>query len=75
MVKSFKINLLDWLKTKIYVKDEIDTKLANKSDTNHNHNSTYSLLNHQHTGLDGIPDITCSSGGSKVPRVIVKYSD
>lgn len=65
MVKSFKINLLDWLKTKIYVKDEIDTKLANKSDTNHNHNSTYSLLNHQHTGLDGIPDITCSSGGGQ----------
>lgn len=65
MVKSFKINLLDWLKTKIYVKDEIDTKLANKSDTSHNHNSTYSLLNHQHTGLDGIPDITCSSGGKQ----------
>ena len=65
MVKSFKINLLDWLKTKIYVKDEIDTKLANKSDINHNHNSTYSLLNHQHTGLDGIPDITCSSGGEQ----------
>ena len=54
MVKSFKINLLDWLKTKIYVKDEIDTKLANKSD-----------INHQHTGLDGIPDITCSSGGGQ----------
>lgn len=37
MVKSFKINLLDWLKTKIYVKDEIDTKLANKANTNHTH--------------------------------------
>lgn len=37
MVKSFKINLLDWLKTKIYVKDEIDTKLQNKSDSNHTH--------------------------------------
>lgn len=39
MVKSFKINLLDWLKTKIYVKDEIDTKLANKANTNHSHTS------------------------------------
>lgn len=37
MVKSFKINLLDWLKTKVYVKNEIDTKLQNKSDSNHTH--------------------------------------
>lgn len=37
MVKSFKINLLDWLKTKTYVKDEIDTKLTNKANTNHTH--------------------------------------
>ena len=37
MVKSFKTNLLTWLKTKVYVKNEIDTKLQNKSDTNHTH--------------------------------------
>ena len=37
MVKSFKTNLLQWLKTKVYVKNEIDTKLQNKSDTNHTH--------------------------------------
>lgn len=37
MVAFFKTNLLDWLKTKVYVKNEIDTKLQNKSDTNHTH--------------------------------------
>ena len=39
MVKSFKIDILTWLKTKIYVKDEIDTKLANKANTKHSHTS------------------------------------
>lgn len=37
MVKSFKTNLLTWLKTKTYIKTEIDTKLQNKSDINHTH--------------------------------------
>lgn len=37
MVASFKTNLLTWLKTKVYVKNEIDTKLQNKSNTNHTH--------------------------------------
>lgn len=37
MVAFFKTNLLDWLKTKVYVKNEIDTKLQNKSDINHTH--------------------------------------
>ena len=37
MVASFKTNLLTWLKTKVYVKNEIDTKLQNKSDSNHTH--------------------------------------
>lgn len=37
MVASFKTNLLNWLKTKVYVKNEIDTKLQNKSDINHTH--------------------------------------
>ena len=45
MVKSFKINLLDWLKTKIYVKDEIDTKLQNKSDSNHTHTTATVSVN------------------------------
>lgn len=48
-----------------YTKTEIDTKLANKSNSNHNHNSTYSLLDHQHTGLDGKVDIICRSAGEQ----------
>ena len=48
-----------------YTKTEIDTKLANKSNSNHNHNSIYSLLNHQHTGLDGKVDIICRSAGEQ----------
>lgn len=39
MIASFKTNLLEWLKTKVYVKNEIDTKLANKANTNHSHTS------------------------------------
>lgn len=39
MVKSFKTNILTWLKTKMYVKDEIDTKLSNKANTDHSHTS------------------------------------
>lgn len=53
MVKSFKINLLDWLKTKIYVKDEIDTKLANKSDTGHIHDDKYYTETEMDTKLNG----------------------
>ena len=37
MVASFKTNLLDWLKTKVYVKNEIDNKLNGKSDSDHTH--------------------------------------
>ena len=65
MVKSFKTNILTWLKTKTYIKTEIDSKLNNKANTNHNHDNKYSLLTHQHTGLDGKVDIICSSGGSQ----------
>ena len=53
------------LDTQVYLKNEIDTKLANKSNTNHNHNNTYSLLTHQHTGLDGKVDIICRSAGEQ----------
>ena len=61
MVKSFKINLLDWLKTKIYVKDEIDTKLANKANTNHTHdvatqNANGFLSKEDKVKLDGIAE-------------------
>ena len=37
MVKSFKTNLLEWLKTKVYLKNEIDNKLNGKSDSDHTH--------------------------------------
>ena len=37
MVASFKTNLLEWLKTKVYVKNEVDTKLDGKSDSTHTH--------------------------------------
>lgn len=65
MVKSFKTNLLSWLKTKTYIKTEIDNFLNGKSNSNHNHNSTYSLLNHQHAGLNDKVDIICRSGGQQ----------
>lgn len=65
MVKSFKTNLLSWLKTKTYIKTEIDNFLNGKSNSNHNHNSTYSLLNHQHAGLNDKVDIICMSGGQQ----------
>lgn len=43
----------------------LQSALDSKSDINHNHNNTYSLLNHQHTGLNGIPDIICDSAGQQ----------
>lgn len=54
MVASFKTNLLDWLKTKVYVKNEIDTKLQNKSDINHTHD--ISELYDNFNVLSGIQD-------------------
>ena len=59
MVASFKTNLLDWLKTKVYVKNEIDTKLQNKSDTNHTHTTATVSVNgflskEDKSKLDGI---------------------
>lgn len=52
MVKSFKINLLDWLKTKVYVKNEIDTKLQNKSETGHTHDDRYYTETEMNTKLN-----------------------
>lgn len=54
MVASFKTNLLDWLKTKVYVKNEIDTKLQNKSDINHTHD--ISELDDNWDMISGIQD-------------------
>ncbi len=59
MVASFKTNLLDWLKTKVYVKNEIDTKLQNKSDINHTHTTATVSVNgflskEDKSKLDGI---------------------
>ena len=59
MVASFKTNLLNWLKTKVYVKNEIDTKLQNKSDTNHTHTTATVSVNgflskEDKSKLDGI---------------------
>lgn len=65
MVKSFKTNILTWLKTKTYIKTEIDSKLNNKANTNHNHDNKYSLLAHQHTGLDGEADAISNSAGQQ----------
>ena len=48
-----------------YTESEINTKLQSKSNTNHNHDNNYSVLNHQHTGLNGIPDIICDSAGQQ----------
>lgn len=59
MVKSLKTNILDWLKTKVYVKNEIDTKLQNKSDSNHTHTTATASVNgflskEDKSKLDGI---------------------
>lgn len=59
MVKSFKIDILTWLKTKVYVKNEIDTKLQNKSDSNHTHTTATVSVNgflskEDKSKLDGI---------------------
>lgn len=59
MVASFKTNLLEWLKTKVYVKNEIDTKLQLKSDNEHTHttatvNTDGFLSKEDKSKLDGI---------------------
>lgn len=66
MVKSFKTNLLDWLKTKVYVKNEIDNKLNGKSDTNHTHaNATTTnagfLSAEDKTKLNNLQQVTVDS--------------
>lgn len=43
----------------------VNSALNGKANINHNHNSTYSLLDHQHTGLDEKVDIICRSAGEQ----------
>lgn len=43
----------------------VNSALNGKANINHNHNSTYSLLDHQHTGLDGKVDIICRGAGEQ----------
>ena len=48
MVKTYKTNLLNWLRTKFYTKDETQTALATKADLVHLHDDSYSKLGHNH---------------------------
>lgn len=66
MVASFKTNLLDWLKTKVYVKNEIDNKLNGKSDSDHTHtNATTTnagfLSAEDKTKLNNLQQVTVDS--------------
>lgn len=66
MVKSFKTNILTWLKTKTYIKTEIDTFLNGKSDTNHTHTNASTttpgfLSAEDKTKLNNLKQITVDS--------------
>lgn len=66
MVKSFKTNLLTWLKTKTYIKTEIDNFLNGKSDTNHTHTNASTttpgfLSAEDKTKLNNLKQITVDS--------------
>lgn len=66
MVKSFKTNILTWLKTKTYIKTEIDNFLNGKSDTNHTHTNASTttpgfLSAEDKTKLDNLKQITVDS--------------
>lgn len=66
MVKSFKTNILTWLKTKTYIKTEIDNFLNGKSDTNHTHtnastNTPGFLSAEDKTKLNNLEQITVDS--------------
>lgn len=43
----------------------INSALDEKANTNHNHDNRYSLLAHQHAGLDGKMDIVCMGAGEQ----------
>ena len=66
MVKLFKTNLLTWLKTKTYIKTEIDNFLKGKSDTNHTHTNASTttpgfLSAEDKTKLNNLKQITVDS--------------
>lgn len=66
MVKSFKTNILTWLKTKTYIKTEIDNLLNGKSDTNHTHTNASTtnpgfLSAEDKTKLNNLQQITVDS--------------
>lgn len=66
MVKSFKTNILTWLKTKTYIKTEIDNLLNRKSDTNHTHTNASTttpgfLSAEDKTKLNNLKQITVDS--------------
>lgn len=66
MVKSFKTNLLTWLKTKTYIKTEIDNFLNGKSNTNHTHTNASTttpgfLSAEDKTKLNNLEQITVDS--------------
>lgn len=66
MVKSFKTNILTWLKTKTYIKTEIDKFLNGKSDTNHTHTNASTttpgfLSAEDKTKLNNLKQITVDS--------------
>lgn len=66
MVKSFKTNILTWLKTKTYIKTEIDNFLNGKSDTNHTHTNASTttpgfLSAEDKTKLNNLKQITVDS--------------
>ena len=66
MVKSFKTNILTWLKTKTYIKTEIDNLMNGKSDTNHTHTNASTttsgfLSAEDKTKLNNLEQITVDS--------------
>lgn len=66
MVKSFKTNILAWLKTKTYIKTEIDNFLNGKSNTNHTHTNASTttpgfLSAEDKTKLNNLKQITVDS--------------
>lgn len=66
MVKSFKTNILTWLKTKTYIKTEIDNLLNGKSNTNHTHTNASTttpgfLSAEDKTKLNNLKQITVDS--------------
>ncbi len=66
MVKSFKTNLLTWLKTKTYIKTEIDELLQLKSNIGHTHTNASTttpgfLSTEDKTKLNNLKQITVDS--------------